>query len=102
MRKKLALLEERYRRKLENLGGIGYISQGSVYARAKGKPGSRYQWSWKNARQKTESLALSEEQYVWLKQAVENHRKTQAIIRDLCKISKEIALKTMPGTVKRK
>ena len=59
-------LEAQHRRLAQELGRTGFISQGSVFARKKGGSGSRYQWSWKDPRQKTRSLTLSREQFAWL------------------------------------
>ena len=102
MTKKNDPLKIRYKKWVRQLGSLGYISQGSVYARPKGKPGSRYQWSWKNPRQKTESLSLSVEQYQWLKKAIANHRKAETILAELSQISRTILLKTVPGPNRRK
>ena len=102
MTKKSDLLEARYRKCAAQLGSVGYISQGSVYARPKGKPGSKYLWSWKNQQQKTESLSLSVEQYKWLKKAMANHRKAERILAELRQMSRSVLLKTVPGPDRRK
>jgi hypothetical protein len=94
--------EARYQKCAAQLSALGYVSQGSVYARPKGKPGSRYLWSWKNAKQKTESLSLSAEQYKWLKKAIANHRKAERILAELRQISRSALLKTVPGPIRRK
>lgn len=85
MRRTQPQLEREYRRLAVGLSQIGYIAQGSVFERKKG-PGSRFQWTWKNKDQKTESLTLSAEEYQWLKNAVANQRrlnKTLAKMRQL-------------------
>ena len=94
--------ETRYRKRAAQLSSLGYISQGSVYVRPKGKPGSKYLWTWKNARQKTESLSLSAEQYRWVKKAIANQRKAERILADLRQISRAVLLKTVPGPKRRK
>lgn len=102
MTKKNEPWESRYRKRAAQLSSLGYISQGSVYARPKGKPGSKYLWTWKNAKQKTESLSLSAEQYKWVKKAIANHRKAERILADLRQISRSALLKTVPGPKRRK
>ena len=95
-------LEARYRKRAAQLSSLGYISQGSVYARPKGKAGSKYLWTWKNAQQKTQSLSLSTEQYQWLKKAIANHRKAERILAEMRQISRSALLKTVPGPKRRK
>jgi hypothetical protein len=102
MSKENEMWEVRYRKRAAALSSLGYISQGSVYVRPKGKPGSKYLWSWKNANQKTESLSLSAEQYQWIKKAIANHRKAERILADLRQISRSVLLKTIPGPKRRK
>jgi hypothetical protein len=48
-------------------------SQGSVFERSPDQQGSRYVWT-RKVRAKTVTVALSQEQYQWLKQAVLNQR----------------------------
>ena len=102
MTKKIDPWETRYRKRAAQLSSLGYISQGSVYARLKGKPGSKYLWTWKNAKQKTESLSLSAEQYQWVKRAIANHRKAERILADLRQMSRSVLLKTVQGPKRRK
>lgn len=85
----IAVLENEYHRLALGLAEIGYITQGSVFERRKG-PGSRYQWTWKNQNQKTESLTLTEEQYRWLRQAINNERKLKRILKKMRRISEQI------------
>ena len=82
-------LEKEYRRLAQSLAASGYISQGSVFERKKG-PGSRFQWTWKNKQQKTESLTLSQEQYRWLQQAVANQRKVNKTLAKMRRLSAQI------------
>ena len=102
MNKKLTALDSRYEKKLAQLSRAGYLSAGSLYARPKGKPGSKYLWSWKNPKQKTESLSLSKEQYLWLKKAIANQRKAEKILSQLHDISRQILTQTLPSVSKRK
>ena len=89
MRRTLPELEKEYRRLAASLVKVGYITQGSVFERKKG-PGSRFQWTWKNKRQKTESLTLTGEQYQWLKQAVINQRRLNRTLARMRRISEQI------------
>jgi len=89
MRRTLPELEKEYRRLAGNLAHVGYITQGSVFERKKG-PGSRFQWTWKNKQQKTESLTLTGEQYHWLKQAVTNQRRLNKTLAQMRRISEQI------------
>ena len=88
MKRSIALLEEEYRSMAQNLGQIGFIVQGSVFERKKG-PGSRYQWTWKNKNQKTESLTLTKEEYQWLKQAIANERALRKTLKRMRRISEQ-------------
>lgn len=102
MKKPTAAWTAQYEQCRRDLCALGYVSQGSVYARPPGRGGSRYQWSWKNAAQKTESLTLSREQYAWLKKANANQRKADAILARMRAISRNIVLQTIPGPTRRK
>src|SRR5471030_3024210 len=102
MTQKIRFLEARYQKRAVQLSSLGYISQGSIYARAKGKPGSKYLWSWKNPKQKTESLSLSIEQYKWLKKAIANQRRVDRILAELRQISRTVLLHTVAGPRRRK
>ena len=82
-------LEKEYRRLAQSLAASGYISQGSVFERKKG-PGSRFQWTWKNKQQTTESLTLSQEQYRWLQHAVANQRKVNKTLAKMRRLSAQI------------
>ena len=53
-------------------------------------------------RGKTVSVALSKEQYEWLKQAIENWRNLQAVMKRMEKLSLTILFKTVPDTKRRK
>lgn len=89
MRRTLPELEQEYRRLAASLAEMGYITQGSVFERKKG-PGSRFQWTWKNAQQKTESLTLTQEQYRWLKQATANQRRLNKTLQQMRRIAEQV------------
>jgi len=90
-----------YRQLQRQLAGIGYISQGSVFQRAPGQQGSRYVWT-RKVRAKTVTVALSKEQYHWLRQAVANQRRLQQLVTQLQTLSRQILFEKVPGVVRRK
>jgi hypothetical protein len=89
-----------YARLQAALGGLGFISQGSVLERPPHR-GPRYQWTRKE-KAKTVTVALSEPQFHWLQQAIANQRQLARIIRRMQKLSHRILFATVPGTVRRK
>jgi hypothetical protein len=98
----LAALEAQYDRLRKSLAQIGYISQGSVLARSVATSGrSGYQWTRKVA-QKTITVSLSQEQFVAMKQAVQNERTLWNTIRQMEKLSRQILFASLPDTRRRK
>ena len=97
----MSKLEQEYDRLAGTLAKPGYVVQGSVFERRKG-PGSRYQWSWKNRDQKTESLTLSLEQYQWLRAAVANHRRIERTLAKMRRLSARILKAKLPNPERRK
>jgi cyclopropane fatty-acyl-phospholipid synthase-like methyltransferase len=85
----LAHLDKEYRDLALSLGKLGYVIQGSVFERKAGA-GSRYQWTWKNKSQKTQSLTLTEEQYRWLRQAASNEQTLKRTLKKMRQISEQI------------
>jgi len=94
-------IQAEYRRLLRKLAGTGWISHGYVQDRGPGAGGPCYQWSRKE-RAKTVSVALSREQYLWLKQAIENWREVQKILQRLEQLSRQILFETIPEPPRRK
>ena len=94
-------LEKEYRHLCQKLTTTGWISHGYVQDRGPGAGGPCYQWSRKQ-RGKTVSVALSKEQYMWLKDAIENWRNLQAITKRMEKLSLTMLFKTIPDTRRRK
>jgi virulence-associated protein VapD len=90
-----------YRQLQRQLAGLGYLSQGSVFERAPGQQGSRYVWT-RKVRAKTVTVALSEAQYHWLKQAVANQRELERIVEEMQVLSRQILFENVPGVVRRK
>jgi len=90
-----------YRRLQRRLGQIGYLSQGSVFERTPLQQGSRYVWT-RKVQAKTVTVALSKEQYQWLRQAVANQRQLDRIVRQMQKLSRQVLFDNVPGVVRRK
>ena len=90
-----------YRRLRRQLARLGYLSQGSVFERGPGQQGSRYVWT-RKVRAKTVTVALSEEQYHWLKQAVANQRELERIVEEMQTLSRQILFENVAGVVRRK
>jgi hypothetical protein len=101
MPRSIAQLEKQYRRLALSLGQMGYITQGSVFERKQG-PGSRYQWTWKNKDQKTQSLTLTLEQYQWLQQAVTNERTLKQTLSKMRQLSEMIFARSLNHPKQRK
>ncbi len=99
--KKAGSLPQQYRRIQRQLAHLGYVSQGSVFQRAKGQQGSRYVWT-RKVKAKTVTVALSREQYQWLRQAADNQRKLNRIVGKMQTLSRQILFDTVPGVVRRK
>lgn len=98
---KLAALLARLRRLARGLSRTGFVSQGSVFERKKRGSGSRYQWTWKDPKQKTVSLTLSAQQYVWLKKAIAQSRAVEKTLEQMRRVSSRVLLRHVPGPRRR-
>jgi len=84
------------------LSKISWIALGSLVERNKpGQGGPRYQWS-RRVGAKTVTVALSAEQFEWLKQAISNQREVWDILRQLQQLTAKHALENIPGPPRRK
>lgn len=90
-----------YRKLAKRLAKTSWISHGYVQDRGPGAGGPCYQWTRKE-RGKTVSVALSKEQYLWMKKAIDNWRTTQDILVRMQQLSRAILFETMQGTRRRK
>jgi hypothetical protein len=97
----LPALERRYRQLGQQLAQVGWISQGYVQDRGPGAGGPCYQWT-RKVRAKTVSVALSKEQYQWLKQAIQNWRAMQATLKEMQTLSRQVLFATVPNPPRRK
>jgi len=95
-------LQRQYLRLSGGLASIGYITQGSVLDRSTlHPPRSGYQWTRKVAN-KTITVALSQEQFLTLRRAIQNRRRLQGIVKKMEKLSRQILFGTMADTNRRK
>lgn len=95
-------LPPQYHRLRHKLSKIGWIALGSLVERSKpGQGGPRYQWS-RRVGPKTVTVALSAEQFDWLKHAISNQREVWDILMQLQQLTAEHALKDLPGPPRRK
>lgn len=94
------LLRE-YQHLRRRLAATGFITQGSVFQRRPTQQGSRYVWT-RKVRAKTVTVALSREQYTWLKRAATNQRKLDRLVERMQKLSRRILFETVPGVQRRK
>lgn len=98
----VATLKREYARLRRRLARIGYISQGSVQERTVAASGrSGYQWTRKIGG-KTVSVALSQEQFAALQEAVANERAVWKTLQEMERISRQIIFQTTSDTRRRK
>ena len=101
MKPNLAEIKTQYARLRACLAQAGWISQGYAQDRGPGAGGPCYQWT-RKVKGKTVSVALSKEQYLALKQAIENWRELQEILRRMQALSRQVIFETLPNPPRRK
>src|SRR5512138_968166 len=97
----LAQLETQYAQLRQGISRIGWISQGYVQNRGPGAGGPCYQWT-RKVKGKTVSVALSKEQYEWLKAAIDQWRNAQKTLRQMQRLSRQVLFGTIPHPPRRK
>jgi hypothetical protein len=91
-----------YRRLRARLAQVGWIALGTVLERnLPGQGGPRYQWS-RRVEGKTITVALSAEQFAWLKTAIANQRKAADLLSQMHQLSLVYMWKKLPSTTRRK
>jgi hypothetical protein len=91
-----------YKRLRAQLGQTGWIALGTLIERSRpGQGGPRYQWS-RRAGGKTVTLALSAEQFAWMKKAVANQRAVWEILLRMQQLTTEHMLQNLPNPPRRK
>jgi hypothetical protein len=90
-----------YQQLLEQLSSTGWISEGYAQNRGPGAGGPCFQWT-RKVKGKTVSVALSQEQFKAMQEAIENWKKTKKVIQRMQQLSREEIFTTLPGTKRRK
>ena len=93
--------ETQYAQLRRSLASIGWISQGYVQDRGPGAGGPCYQWT-RKVKGKTVSVALSKEQYEWLRTAIAQWRQLQATLKEMQCLSRQVLFETVPHPPRRK
>lgn len=101
MNQQLKAWKREYEQLRARLGQAGWISEGYVQDRGPGAGGPCYQWT-RKVRGKTASVALSREQYEWLKTAIANWRQMQATLKAMQRLSRRVLFATVPEPPRRK
>ena len=101
MKNHTAQWEAQYARLRDRFNDLGWISEGYVQDRGPGAGGPCYQWT-RKVRGKTVSVALSREQYQWLRQAISNWRQAQQTLKEMQRLSREVLFATVTHPPRRK
>ena len=96
-----SLRQKRYARLCAQLAHPGWISEGSVQDRRACGGSPSYPWT-RKVKGKTLCVALSQEQYQWLKQAIANWRAVQRTLRQMQRLSREELFASLPHPRRRK
>jgi hypothetical protein len=97
----LAQWEAQYAQLRQRLAQTGWISEGYVQNRGPGAGGPCYQWT-RKVKGKTVSVALSKEQFEWLRTAIDQWRQLQASLKAMQRLSRQVLFETMPHPPRRK
>lgn len=101
MKTDLPRLRVEYRRLQRRLARTDWISHGYVQDRGPDAGGPCYQWTRKE-RKKTVSVALSKEQYLWMKAAIAHWRQVQQTLKRMEQISRTVLFQSVPEPPRRK
>lgn len=101
MSNQLPRWEAQYARLRNRFQNLGWISGGYVQDRGPGAGGPCYQWT-RKVRGKTLSVALSREQYEWLRAAIANWRQAQKDLKEMQHLSRQVLFATVPHPPRRK
>jgi cyclopropane fatty-acyl-phospholipid synthase-like methyltransferase len=97
----LAQREAQYAELRRRLAQTGWISEGYVQDRGPGAGGPCYQWT-RKLKGKTVSVALSKEQFEWLRAAIQQWRQLQATLKEMQRLSRTVLFETLPQPRRRK
>lgn len=101
MKTSLREYERRYDALRAALQQVGWISEGYVQNRGPGAGGPCYQWT-RKVKGKTVSVALSQQQFEWLQEAIENWQRMKTAIKKMQKLSRTVLFETVPHPPRRK
>jgi hypothetical protein len=100
--KNTQILPPEYQRLRQRLSRIGWIALGSLLERTQpGQGGPRYQWS-RRVGTKTVTVALSAEQFAWLKGAIANQREVWDTLIQMQQLTAQHMLQKLPNPPRRK
>jgi cyclopropane fatty-acyl-phospholipid synthase-like methyltransferase len=97
----LAPWQTQYASLRSRLAKVGWISEGYVQDRGPGAGGPCYQWT-RKVKGKTVSVALSKEQYEWLRAAIVEWRQLKATLQEMQRLSRQVLFETVPHPPRRK
>jgi hypothetical protein len=97
----LSSRQKEYARLQAQLAQTGWISEGYVQDRGPGAGGACYPWT-RKVKGKTICVALSKEQYEWLKDAIANWRTVQNTLRQMQRLSRAELFESLPHPKRRK
>ena len=92
--------QEEYARLCAQLAQTGWISEGSVQDRRASGGSPSYPWT-RKVKGKTVGVALSKEQYDWLKQAIGSWRAVQQTLREMQRRSRAKLFESLPQPKRR-
>src|SRR5438270_2962483 len=101
MNRNLAQIEAEYAQLHARLATVGWISHGYVQDRGPGAGGPCYQWT-RKVKGKTVSVALSKEQFEWLREAIAQWRQVQRLLREMQRLSRAVLFTTLPNPKRHK
>jgi len=90
-----------YQRLARQLAALGWISEGYVQNRGPGAGGPCFQWT-RKVKAKTVSVALSQDQFEWLTEAIANWKKLKAVLKQMQQLSRQELFESVPGPKRRK
>jgi hypothetical protein len=100
--KNIRNLPPEYLRLRQSLSQTGWIALGSMVERTQpGQGGPRYQWS-RRVGAKTVTVALSAQQFAWLKEAIANQRRVWDTLMQMQHLTAQYALDNLPNPPRRK
>jgi cyclopropane fatty-acyl-phospholipid synthase-like methyltransferase len=95
------LWKTQYAQLRRRLARTGWVSEGYVQDRGPGAGGPCYQWT-RKVKAKTVSVALSREQFEWLRTAIAEWRQVQATLKQMQRLSRRVLFETVPHPPRRK